>query len=203
MKSLKFVLMSVICIILFLVGCDVATSPKPEGDVDVISYLNSAISNGFEIDSIFVTIEKDNEIETISLIIQDTVATGTFTNLEPGTWTIEVEVYIEGDLIGTGSGLGEVIEGETVTVEITIEIQVGNVAIYIHWVIGDEYAEEIANIYAQNGFYLLNQKILYLEEPPEDPQSGDDIFSEEDYNEIKSLFEHALQIQPENAIAHL
>jgi len=68
---------------------------------------------------------------------------------------------------------------------------------------GSEVDDELANAYAQEGFNLLNQTILDIEEIPEDPQSGDDIFPELVYDEIKSLFEQALEVNPENAMANL
>ena len=66
-----------------------------------------------------------------------------------------------------------------------------------------EVDEVLANEYAQQGFELLNQQILEIEELPENPQSGDDLFPEAVYNEIISLFELALEASSENAMAHL
>jgi hypothetical protein len=65
----------------------------------------------------------------------------------------------------------------------------------------DEIDESIANEFARSGFTLLNEMLLDLEEP-DDPQSGDDIFPEADYNLIKNFFEQALDESPDNALAN-
>ena len=61
--------------------------------------------------------------------------------------------------------------------------------------------DSAANEFAQAGFNLLNQKLLDLQEPI-NPQSGDDVFPEADYNQIKNLFELALAENPDNALAN-
>ncbi|MCK5343621.1 MAG: hypothetical protein KAR20_09460, partial [Candidatus Heimdallarchaeota archaeon] len=64
-----------------------------------------------------------------------------------------------------------------------------------------EIDESAANEFARAGFTLLNEMLLDLEEP-DDPQSGEDIFPEADYNLIKNFFEHALDESPDNALAN-
>jgi len=61
---------------------------------------------------------------------------------------------------------------------------------------------EKADSLANEAFDELNDAILDAEEP-EDPHSGDDIFSEETYNNIKAKFQEALQADVDNALAHL
>ena len=61
--------------------------------------------------------------------------------------------------------------------------------------------DDAANSFAQAGFALLNEKILDIEEL-NNPQSGDDIFPESDYNLIKTLFEQALAENSNNALAN-
>ena len=64
-----------------------------------------------------------------------------------------------------------------------------------------ELDDAAANVFAQEGFSLLNNMLLDLEEP-ENPQSGEEVFSEADYNQIKDLFEQALDESPDNALAN-
>ncbi|MEA3474870.1 MAG: hypothetical protein U9R23_00240 [Candidatus Cloacimonadota bacterium] len=60
---------------------------------------------------------------------------------------------------------------------------------------------EQADSLAQEAFALLNQAILEAEEP-EDPQSGEDVFPEAAYNGIKGLFQQALALDEDNALAN-
>ncbi len=64
-----------------------------------------------------------------------------------------------------------------------------------------ELDDAAANVFAQEGFALLNNMLLDLEEP-ENPQSGEEVFPEADYNQIKDLFEKALDENPDNALAN-
>ena len=67
-----------------------------------------------------------------------------------------------------------------------------------------EYNEAEANQLAQEGFEILNDKILEIEEiDPDELESGEDVFSEADYNQIKGKFNEALDNHPDNALAHL
>ncbi len=64
-----------------------------------------------------------------------------------------------------------------------------------------ELDDVAANVFAQEGFALLNDMLLDLEEP-ENPQSGEEVFPEADYNQIKDLFDKALEESPDNALAN-
>jgi hypothetical protein len=62
--------------------------------------------------------------------------------------------------------------------------------------------EEGATQLANEGVQILNEKLMALNIIP-DPQSGDDIFSLTDYDNIKSKFTEALQLNPNNTTANL
>ena len=97
--------------------------------------LYPAIENGFDVTQVIVTITKDQFVSSLNLTIEDTLAYGTFYDLEPGIYDIYVEVYEEDLLIATGTGTGEVIAGETTTIEIELIFVplTGNLEIIVNW----------------------------------------------------------------------
>jgi len=60
---------------------------------------------------------------------------------------------------------------------------------------------EQADSLSQAAFSLLNTAILEAEEP-EDPQSGEDVFPEAVYNGIRAIFQQALALDEDNALAN-
>lgn len=62
--------------------------------------------------------------------------------------------------------------------------------------------DQVANQFAQAGFTLLNQKLLDMEELDDIPETGDELFSQADYDQIKTQFELALAENPDNALAN-
>ncbi|MFC1898436.1 hypothetical protein ACFLYJ_02570 [Candidatus Cloacimonadota bacterium] len=97
--------------------------------------LQPAIENGFDVTQVTVTITKDNYTNSLNLTINGSIASGTFYDLEPGIYTIEVAIYEEDVLIATGTGTGEVIAGETtvVNIELVFIPLTGNLTIIVDW----------------------------------------------------------------------
>jgi hypothetical protein len=97
--------------------------------------LQPAIDNGFDVTQVIVTITRENYISSLNLTIEGNTASGTFYDLEPGIYTIELEIYEDDLLIATGSGTGEVIAGETtiVNIELVFVPLTGNLTIIVDW----------------------------------------------------------------------
>ena len=175
---------------LLVIGCaEKTTEPKEEvenGSVQLTMSLAPAFDNGFEVDSVYAKISKGSTVKEMSLTINDTIASGTFKYLEPGVWTVEIEIYDDGTLIAQGSGEGEVIVGQTTTVYITIEFVVGNLEIIVDWVtdtlpnieitepeegfVWDDTIEIKVNATDNDG---IDRVVIFI----------DSIFVSEDYNE--------------------
>ena len=113
----------------------IPTQTEPTSDLPISLSLQPAIDNGFDVTQVIVTITKENYINSLSLTIEGSIASGTFYDLEPGLYTIEVEIYEEDLLIATGSGSGEVIAGETtiVYIELVFIEFTGNLTIIVDW----------------------------------------------------------------------
>ena len=118
-----------------------STAPVFYEDMEINMSLEPAFEHGFEVTRVTVTITRGNFIDSLNLNISGHSASGTFYELAEGTYDILVEVYESETLIATGTGTGEVVAGETTTVQITLEFtgQTGNLEIVVDW--GDQYPE--------------------------------------------------------------
>ncbi|RLC55795.1 MAG: hypothetical protein DRH89_06960 [Candidatus Cloacimonadota bacterium] len=124
--------------ILVFIGCQqLGTEIQQTGELPVSLSLQPAFENGFDVTAVRVTITKDDFTSSLYLTIDDSTntASGTFSELQPGIYTIYVEVFEGDDVIATGSGTGEVIAGETTTVEIILELVplTGDLIIIVDW----------------------------------------------------------------------
>ncbi len=120
------------------IGCQqLGTEIQPTGELPLTLSLQDAVDNGFDVSAVHVTITKDNFVSSLSLTINDSTntASGTFYELEPGIYIIEVEVCEGDELIASGTGTSEVIAGETTIVEIELFIvpTTGNLEIIVDW----------------------------------------------------------------------
>ena len=124
--------------ILIYIGCQqLGTEILQTGELPITMSLQPAFENGFDVTAVRVTITKYDFTSSLYLTIYDSTntASGTFSELQPGIYTIYVEVFEGDDVIATGSGIGEVIAGETTTVEIILEIVplTGSLEISVNW----------------------------------------------------------------------
>jgi hypothetical protein len=124
--------------ILVFVGCQqLGTEIQQTGELPLSLSLQPAMENGFDVTAVRVTITKDNFISSLYLTIDDSTntASGIFSDLQPGIYTIYVEIFEDDVVIATGSGEGEVIAGETTTIEITLEFVplTGSLEIVVDW----------------------------------------------------------------------
>ena len=124
--------------ILVFVGCQqLGTEIQETGELPLSLSLQPALDNGFDVTAVRVTITKDEFTSSLNLTIDDSTntASGTFSDLQPGIYTIYVEVFEDDIVIATGSGTGEVIAGETTTVEIILEFVplTGSLEIIVDW----------------------------------------------------------------------
>lgn len=122
--------------LLLFLSCDHNVTDSSEtGEIPLSFSLQPAYDQGFNVTQVRVTVTKDDFITSLYLTIEDSTASGTITNLEPGIYQITVEVYDGDDLIAIGSGSAEVIAGETTSVEIVLVFVplTGNLEIYVNW----------------------------------------------------------------------
>ena len=120
------------------IGCQqLGTEIQQTGELPISMSLQPALDNGFDVTAVRVTITKDDFISTLYLTIDDSTntASGTFSDLQPGIYIIEVEVFEGEVIIATGSGTGEVIAGEitTVVIELYVVPLTGSLEIIVDW----------------------------------------------------------------------
>ena len=121
-------------ILMSLLSCTTHNSSEVQtADMPITMSLEPAVTEGFEVSVVKVTISRNDYVNSIYLDIEGETASGTFYGLVPGIYQISVEVYEEYDLIATGTGEGEVIAGETTSVTITIIPYTGDLEIIIDW----------------------------------------------------------------------
>ena len=109
-------LVTVLVISIFL-GCqkESPTSPDERGKFSIAFSLKPARDAGPNVTRVSVSISKDTYADSLDLVISGDSASGTFTNLLIGTYTISVNLYGGATLIGTGSGQATVTNGQTST----------------------------------------------------------------------------------------
>ncbi|PID29712.1 MAG: hypothetical protein CSB55_01445 [Candidatus Cloacimonadota bacterium] len=131
--------------ITFLLFLSCAKSNNPELLTENISLnipLKNAYQAGYDIDRISATIFKDAFSESINLLIEDSIATGSFLNLEPDTYEIEVSAFdAENNLLAFGEGEVTVIAGQTAECHITLHFDelTGDVNIIVHFDFPDRW----------------------------------------------------------------
>lgn len=134
MKTLKVVTL----LLLLIWGCSQDNNPvepKPE-DTANLSFnmgLEPAILQGYNVTKVSVHISKSAFADSMDLVISGTSASGTFTDLTIGIYSIAVKVYEDTTLIATGSGTGEVIANQTNTATINISFLTGDLTINVNW----------------------------------------------------------------------
>ena len=135
---MKLLYLSFILTLLVIVGCqNLGTEIEETGEIPLSLSLQPALDNGFDVTAVRVTITKDDFTQSLYLTIHDSLntASGIFSELQPGIYTIYVEVFEDDIVIATGSGEGEVTAGETTTVEIILEFVTltGSLEIIVDW----------------------------------------------------------------------
>lgn len=130
----KEALLLLMLISLILVSCSKSsTTPQAEGEMPICMNLEPALNQGFNVSLVRVTIHKGDFSQQLDLTIDGNTAEGIFTNLEPGTYAIDVVVNDGMTLIATGQGTGTVVPAQTTTVYITLQFVPGALDIQITW----------------------------------------------------------------------
>lgn len=132
MKRAVLLLILVLCLI--LTACSKSTtSPVDTGEMPIRMNLEPALNQGFNVSQVRVTIQKGDFSAEMYLGISGNIASGTFIDLEPGTYAIDVLVYDGDTLIATGQGTGTVEPAQTTTVYITLQFVPGALDIQVTW----------------------------------------------------------------------
>jgi hypothetical protein len=155
MRRLLYVL-PFITLLLFTISCAKHhnTQTTDLGNLPVELNLTPAIQHGFNVTRVNVRITMGDFTDDMDLAIDSTAATGTFTDLEIGTYAIDVSVYQDSLLVATGHGTGTVTPGETSTVYITLQFVPGGLQIIIHW--GLPYEESRRVLFVGNSHTYYN-----------------------------------------------
>lgn len=133
-----FTSINLIVILAFLafLGCSKEispTSPEERGKLSIAFSLKPAKDAGANITRVSVLISRATYTDSIDLSISGDSASGTFTNLLIGTYTVSVNIYDGTTLIGTGSGQATVSNSQTSTVRITVTLFSGNLEVIVGW----------------------------------------------------------------------
>ncbi len=141
MKRL-FCYVPLVLILFSLLACaaDHHTNPPAQtGKMPIRMNLYPALQQGFNVTRVNVRITKGDFTDDMDMLIDSTMASGTFEDLEIGTYAIDVSVFEDSLLIATGQGTGTVSPGQTTTVYITLQFVPGGLEVVVHW--GLPYAE--------------------------------------------------------------
>ena len=121
-------------LVLLLISCTSATDGgEVFGEMPLMMNLGAVEELGYDVNVVSVTISSGDYISSQNLTVNGSMATGTFSNLQPGIYDIFVEIFEDDLLLATGMGSAEIIAGETTEVEITMIMEelTGNLVITV------------------------------------------------------------------------
>jgi len=152
MNKLMFFMMIAV---LILCGCDGndVTQPSQKGDLPIRMDLSPAIQLNINVSQVLVTITKGGFSQSMDLAITGNMAQGTFQDLEPGIYAIDVQVFEGLVLIATGQGTGVVSPSETTTVHITLQFVPGGLVIVIGWGLPYEASRRVLLVGNSHTYY--------------------------------------------------
>jgi len=119
--------------LLFACSQHSSTSPQQTGAMPIAMNLQPALEMGLRVTQVHVTITHGDYSASMDLNIVENTASGTFDELEPGVYAIDVDVYEDTTLIATGQGAGEVLPGQTTTVNISLQFVTGELEVVVEW----------------------------------------------------------------------
>jgi len=162
-----------ILLLIFITGCaqrsDVVSFDNETGRVPIKLNLAPAIEQGLRISRIIVTIARDDFIESLELTIDGETARGVFNELQPGDYSITVNIYQDDEIVATGTGSASVVAGETTMAMINLEFvePTGDLDIIVTW---GEIPERILFIgnsytYANGGLGNILEQIVWGQDP--------------------------------------
>ena len=135
-------------------GCGKHTSQVLEkGDLPVRMDLSPAAQLDIAVDRVAVTITKGSFTQSMDLSLSGSVASGTFTELEPGLYAIDVQVYEAHVLIATGQGTGMVSPSQTNTVQITLQFVPGGLEVVVDWTLPYEFSRRVLLVGNSHTYY--------------------------------------------------
>jgi len=129
----RILFFSILLLVLAACHTNKPLTPVETGSLPLRMNLDPALQHGYNVSRVAVTITKGNYTESLDLTINGNQAEGSFTELEPGTYAIDVLVYDGFTLIATGQGTGTVNPGENTVVYITLQFVPGGLEIVVDW----------------------------------------------------------------------
>lgn len=156
MKKISFLLFALL--LLTLMACEHHhTNPPDKGRMPVEINLEPAVAHGFNVTQVEVTITRGDFSDQMDLPITGNTASGTFEDLEIGSYAIDVGVFEDSTLIAAGSGTGTVRPGETTTVYITLHFVPGGLEVVVNW--GLPYEESRRVLLVGNSHTYFNNGV--------------------------------------------
>lgn len=127
--------LALIILTMTMASCDEGqdTHSLPEDAISIGLSLKPAFDVGLNIDLVQAIIEKGPFKDTLDLAITGDSASGVFTNLARGTYSVEVNMFEDTALVASGSGTAIVRAGRTTVIEITLVFRKGSLVILATW----------------------------------------------------------------------
>ncbi len=167
---------------LLLVGCG-TESTKPEtktGELPISLDLASAVEMNYRISRVIVSITSGDFFESLELEIDGSTATGRFTDLQSGEYSITVNIYEDDDVIGSGTGTATIVAGETATanIDVTMNPNTGELEIIVDF--GEDVESPTRILFIGNSITYYNSGVyVHLEAIAEDLNPETDIICED------------------------
>ena len=124
--------------LLIIGGCkDTTTSPDTteKGSIPLSFSLAPLTEMNVEVTSVDATVTLDDESITRMLTIEEDQASGTISNLNPGVWSLLVQIYAGDYVVAEGTAEVEVLPGQESEVQLTLQINdvTGSITIVVDW----------------------------------------------------------------------
>jgi hypothetical protein len=166
-------------LILLLISCAKSNSPVTlTQNLSMKIPLRDAYLHGYDIQTITATITKSAFIESTELTINDSIATGSFTELTPDTYDVEVSAYDSNNqLLAQGQSEVVIFAGQTTECHITLQFDqlTGDLDIIVHLDFPDQYDSVL---FIGNSYTYYNDGInQHLEQMMHEHQNSDNFIS--------------------------
>ncbi|MDD2650487.1 MAG: hypothetical protein RBS16_06195 [Candidatus Cloacimonadales bacterium] len=137
-KKTKLLILFLILLFVIISSCSHKSNPltiESMGDIPLQMSLSPAYQMGYNVSRVFVKIRNQAYQDSMNLRINadEQTAQGTFYDLIPGLYNIDIKVYDDTLLIATGSGQGQVIPGQNTIIHIRLQMLTGDLTIEVDW----------------------------------------------------------------------
>ncbi len=165
MKKILYIILLVF--LLFSLSCETDNSPtgggnEQAGKIPLDISLEPLLEMDVTITQALVSLSKDEVTINQNLLISATSASGTITDLAPGIWNLQVDLFSNDYILAHGETQVEVLPGQTSQVNLTLVLNdiSGSIEITVDWEINEPLPQRF--LFLGNSYTYYNDGLAYM-----------------------------------------